>query len=208
MIIVKLPSRAKRAAKQVLSKMWSSRHRLQDSKHAPIEYSNQEHSPSRHDAPQAPDPLEAPSNSLWLECRENVQACFPDMCPDHLTQIATQFQWEHARIIDHVLDEQDRGNPYPTRSTSLKRKREPEDKGESSDDIEKLYEGGAPRQPDARNHLYMKQYFKAAYVCPGCDVSSPALFSAWEEFVVWLPRGQFGLALGNRAPAMNRQEPC
>ena len=59
----------------------------------------------------------------WPACQDAVLNCFPDMCPEYLMRIATQLEWDHEEVIIHVLDRQENGSPYPTRTKPSKRKR-------------------------------------------------------------------------------------
>ncbi|KAK0702032.1 hypothetical protein B0T26DRAFT_744932 [Lasiosphaeria miniovina] len=81
--------------------------------------------------------LEHVSNDLQLECESAVLSCFPDMCPDHLKELAAQYQWEHAQLITAVLDSMERGISYPKRAKLLKRKRNVEEKKDDSGGAEK-----------------------------------------------------------------------
>lgn len=57
-------------------------------------------------------------------CTATVQEYFPDMCPDHLEQVALERGWDAELVIAWFLDQQESGAPYPKRPRGLKRKRE------------------------------------------------------------------------------------
>ena len=103
---------------------------------------------------------------VYQMCREAVLNCFPDMCHEYLVDTLAQFKNDHQQVITHVLDKQEKGEPYPRQPKSLKRKRE--DKGASEDDagledIRKAFEEPDPdRRPMNRGPLYMRQYSKTA----------------------------------------------
>lgn len=63
-------------------------------------------------------------------CWEAVLSCFPDICPDYVMPLAAEYQWDSARLVSYILDEQENGRPYPKKQKPAKRKRPDEDDGE------------------------------------------------------------------------------
>lgn len=105
--------------------------------------------------------LEHVKNDLQLECENAVLSCFPDMCPDHLNELAAQYQWGHAQLITAVLDSLEKGISYPKRAKSLKRKRDVEEKKDDSGDAEKRFENRAPGDLINHDFNYQSLYRKA-----------------------------------------------
>ena len=57
-------------------------------------------------------------------CRRAVLALFPDICPDYLDSAMAENEYDHETLIMDILDQTERGNPYPRRQRpNLKRKR-------------------------------------------------------------------------------------
>lgn len=70
-----------------------------------------------------PDMDEAAMAQYWPACQLAVLSCFPDMCPEYLTKVAASFNWDSEQIITSILDQQEKGRPYPTQQNTSKRKR-------------------------------------------------------------------------------------
>ncbi|KAK3687763.1 hypothetical protein B0T22DRAFT_379066 [Podospora appendiculata] len=95
--------------------------------------------------------------------REAALSCFPDICLDHLEKAGAEHRWNHQHFISHVLDQQEKGKPYPTHTKSLKRKREAKSEGDSADEsgeLQKRFEQvNRPQNVDAG---YAKLYLRMA----------------------------------------------
>lgn len=78
------------------------------------------------------------------DCYESVLTCFPDLCHDYFLQVAPQHDWDSERLVIYLLDEQEKGNPYPKRSLSLKRKRPKEDEKDEEEENRKKFESAGP----------------------------------------------------------------
>ncbi|RYP48377.1 hypothetical protein DL768_005746 [Monosporascus sp. mg162] len=67
------------------------------------------------------DELEAPG----VSCKDSVLTVFPDICPNYLDDLASQHGHDPDSIICTILNQQERGEKYPTRhpDNPLKRKR-------------------------------------------------------------------------------------
>ncbi|KAI1114433.1 hypothetical protein F5Y14DRAFT_169176 [Nemania sp. NC0429] len=75
-----------------------------------------------------------------ISCKNDVLLIFPEMCPEHLTQLAVQHNYISGAIISAILDKQEKGENYPTRAgpTPLSRKR----KRELGQDLDYNSDGG------------------------------------------------------------------
>ncbi|KAI1332995.1 hypothetical protein F5Y16DRAFT_414793 [Xylariaceae sp. FL0255] len=67
------------------------------------------------------------SEDAAATCKDNVLVVFPDICPDHLSQLAAAHTFSSEAIISAILDNQETGKPYPRAKPAprpcLKRKR-------------------------------------------------------------------------------------
>jgi len=98
----------------------------------------------------------------WPACQEAVLNCFPDMCPEHLMKLAVEFGWNHERVIGHVLDQQDTGQPYPKWEKLAKRKWQdvsPEEESPLEDKIK--YEKDQERL-NGKDAVFLRVYTRAA----------------------------------------------
>ena len=59
----------------------------------------------------------------WPACQSAVLDCFPNMCPKYLMKVAASFKWDPGQIITSILDQQEKGEKYPTEPNTTKRKR-------------------------------------------------------------------------------------
>lgn len=58
-------------------------------------------------------------------CMAAVLAVFPEICPDYLTRIAGECDYDAESVISFIADEAENGRSYPKRQKSiLKRKRD------------------------------------------------------------------------------------
>lgn len=94
---------------------------------------------------------------------EAVLSCFPDICPDYLTSQAAKHEWNSQSLIMHILDEQEKGKPYPKRPSLLKRKRQLQEEEEQNgeEEMRRKFEKGDPRLA-SKDRDYVKSYTKAA----------------------------------------------
>ncbi|KAK4188710.1 hypothetical protein QBC35DRAFT_495365 [Podospora australis] len=94
---------------------------------------------------------------------EVVLGCFPDICPDYLSETLSQHAGIAEQVISHILDQQDNGKAYPKRPRpSLKRKREPSEEGEE-ELLRKQFATGYNRHAGKPPH-YQKSYLNAAKI--------------------------------------------
>lgn len=72
-------------------------------------------------------PVQAQPDDDEVSCKNDVLLVFPEICPDYLTQLALQHSYSSGAIISAILDKQEKGEGYPTRTgpepLSRKRKR-------------------------------------------------------------------------------------
>lgn len=101
-------------------------------------------------------------NEGMSKCEEDVLNCFPDICPDYLKAQAAEHHWDSQNIITNLLDGLEKGEPYPKRPVSLKRKR-PE-KIEEKDEEEEMRRKFDDEDPRAANkgQVYHNLYTKKA----------------------------------------------
>ncbi|KAK3324056.1 ring finger protein [Cercophora scortea] len=95
--------------------------------------------------------------------REAVLSCFPDICLDYLEKAAAEPRWSNEHFISYLLDQQEKGKPYPTHTKSLKRKREARTESDGADEnveLQKKFEQG--NRPQNVNAGYAKIYLKTA----------------------------------------------
>lgn len=92
-------------------------------------------------------------------CEEIVLGCFPDICPDYLRSQAAKHEGDSHSLITEILDNLEKGQPYPKRSNPRKRKREEEDDGEDEEEkLRKKFDGADLRLTSgpAYASLYLK----------------------------------------------------
>ncbi|RYO95463.1 hypothetical protein DL766_003486 [Monosporascus sp. MC13-8B] len=91
-----------------------------------------------------PDDIEAPR----VSCKDSVLTVFPDICPNHLDDLASQYGHDPDSIIWAILDQQENGQKYPTRYSDnpLKRKRGVND---DISDVDSGDEAANPKEPQA-----------------------------------------------------------
>lgn len=70
----------------------------------------------------------------WPTFWAGVVSVFPDICPEYAQQMAAENNWSPDAFISLVLDDQDKGVPYPTRAPAPKRKRDDDDDDEEEED--------------------------------------------------------------------------
>ncbi|RYP21682.1 hypothetical protein DL765_002143 [Monosporascus sp. GIB2] len=90
------------------------------------------------------DDLEEPG----VSCKDSVLTVFPDICPNHLDDLASQYGHDPDSIIWAILDQQEKGQKYPTRHSDnpLKRKRGLDDDISDADSDD---EAANPKEPRA-----------------------------------------------------------
>lgn len=98
-----------------------------------------------------------------LRCEEAVLSCFPDICLNYVKSEAVKHDWDPQRLIIHILDEQDKGEPYPKRPRPLKRKRQQEQEKSDEEEMRKKLEKEDARLAE-KGSGYVRTYARAAYV--------------------------------------------
>ncbi|KAJ8123557.1 hypothetical protein O1611_g9559 [Lasiodiplodia mahajangana] len=72
-------------------------------------------------------PVQVQHEDNEVSCKNNVLFLFPDICPDYLAELALQHNYESDAVISAILDKQENGENYPTKTKleprSRKRKR-------------------------------------------------------------------------------------
>ncbi len=71
-----------------------------------------------------------------INCKNAILRVFPNICPIHLQQLAHSHSYQADVIISVILDQQEKGQNYPTRphdDNPLKRKREDDDDDDGDD---------------------------------------------------------------------------
>ncbi|SPQ25453.1 a2e277b0-81af-4a53-a16e-2c799d662269 [Thermothielavioides terrestris] len=96
-------------------------------------------------------------------CEEAVLNCFPDICPEYLKAEAAKHSWDSFRVITSILDEQEKGRPYPKRSNARKRKRSDEDEEAEQDKTRLKYETG-PSPFVGKGRDYARLYIAATKI--------------------------------------------
>ncbi|KAI0193416.1 ring finger protein [Xylaria flabelliformis] len=92
-------------------------------------------------------------------CKNDVLVVFPDICPDHLAQLAVQHSYKPGMIVSAILDTLEKTGGYPTKthteSNPLKRKRDSKSNGPahnldhaSDDDNDDDLKSGDERDPE------------------------------------------------------------
>jgi len=110
----------------------------------------------------------------WHACRAAVLALFPDICPHHLLNLAHEHEYDHEQIITLILDNQENGDPYPTkpREGLLKRKRNAKNDSDISsiaisnnNDLADVRNGKTENEKvnclDGKNDAFIKTYCRA-----------------------------------------------
>ncbi|KAK4237352.1 hypothetical protein C8A03DRAFT_44770 [Achaetomium macrosporum] len=100
----------------------------------------------------------APDGGL-SKCEEAILSCFPDICLDYLRSEAARYEWDSERLMDHILDQQEKGFPYP-RANILKRKRPEKDEQDEHAEMRRKVEIGDPRHAN-KGFDYVKHYTNA-----------------------------------------------
>jgi TRIAD3 protein (E3 ubiquitin-protein ligase RNF216) len=54
--------------------------------------------------------------------------------------VAPEHEWNSESLIIHLLDEQEKGRPYPKRSNHMKRKRPNEEEEDEQEEMRKKFE--------------------------------------------------------------------
>lgn len=110
---------------------------------------------------------ESPHQHSQGACIRDVVALFPDICPRYLSEVAAPLDFEPARVVEKLLDDQDKGIVYtkkPLRS-SLKRKRnnggEPEVENPESEIFQAKQKYNSDRSPNSRK----SQEAQCMWVC-------------------------------------------
>ncbi|KAK0744974.1 hypothetical protein B0T21DRAFT_381052 [Apiosordaria backusii] len=93
------------------------------------------------------------------ECEKAARDFFPDICPDYLRKTAESRTWTAQGIIEHILDQQEKGVKYPKRSKSLKRKRA-DTHEDDEEELRKKFEAEPRHQ--GKPPEYFKKYKAAA----------------------------------------------
>ncbi|KAL2164945.1 hypothetical protein VTH06DRAFT_241 [Thermothelomyces fergusii] len=94
-------------------------------------------------------------------CEEIVLDCFPDICPDYLRSQATKYEGNSHGLITELLDNLERGESYPKRSNSLKRKRQGDDDEDEEEKLRKKFESAGLRLAN-NGPAYASLYVKTA----------------------------------------------
>lgn len=104
--------------------------------------------------------LPNPQDDKPPECFEAVLSCFPDLCHDYFLKVAPEHEWKPESIITHLLDEQEKGNPYPKRSCLTKRKRPEQEERDDEEELRKKFEVAGPGLI-AKDRDYARAYLSA-----------------------------------------------
>lgn len=104
-------------------------------------------------------------NERLSRCEEAVLNCFPDICPEYLKRQAAKHECDSQRLITELLDDLEKGEPYPKRPNPLKRKRQGNEEEKEDEDAEeemrRKFEKEHPRLA-SKGRDYVKLYTKAA----------------------------------------------
>lgn len=95
----------------------------------------------------------------WPACQEAVLNCFPDMCPEYLIILARDWNWDYEQIITSVLDQQEKGQSYPTQPNTSKRKRA--DTRTEAPDAKDMFEKDDARLA-TKDATFIRQYTRTA----------------------------------------------
>lgn len=105
---------------------------------------------------QQQDTIDAIPDEIKSECRNSVLSLFPDLDPDHLTQVCEEGLWQSVDIIEKILDDQEDGNHYPKAPKStLKRKRSDQEDPNSPKCTAKKWDSLERRQ-ERKDVLYFR----------------------------------------------------
>ncbi|KAK4448025.1 ring finger protein [Podospora aff. communis PSN243] len=96
--------------------------------------------------------------------QEAVMALFPDMCPDHLNELGTRFNFDHEQVIGHVIDQQDLGRQYPKWDKSAKRKRQEVSPVADGPAEKKMKFNSDPARLAGKDSLFLRTYKKAGKI--------------------------------------------
>ncbi|KAI0872935.1 hypothetical protein GGS24DRAFT_491117 [Hypoxylon argillaceum] len=94
------------------------------------------------------NPVQAQHEDNEADCKNNALSLFPDICPNYLTQLARQHNCRSGAVISTILDNQDKGENYPTkpgpeaRSRKRKRSRSGESNGSTHHPIDESDDEG------------------------------------------------------------------
>lgn len=86
--------------------------------------------------PQSQEPEPISEFETKAECIESVQNIFQGICTDHVSELFDKVAQTSVSLIQHILDKQEKGTPYPKAKDSqktLKRKREVVDDDEAAE---------------------------------------------------------------------------
>jgi hypothetical protein len=127
-----------------------------DQPHAPQAPASRPHAePIANVQPQTPAREPVPEIETKDECVVATLGLFPDICPDYVSELFDKVSRSSDRLIAHVLDEMEKGSPYPKakdKQKTLKRKREVDE-----DEAAKLKYGApgraAPLDADIRAYV-------------------------------------------------------
>ncbi|KAI1821645.1 hypothetical protein F4861DRAFT_446107 [Xylaria intraflava] len=107
------------------------------------------------DSPEPVDPAQDDIFHNEASCKDDVRLIFPNICPDYLTQLALEHNYESDAVITAILDKQEQGVGYPTQHAigphSRKRKR-----GDGSDPDEDSEGEGGDRYPESVRSIKLK----------------------------------------------------
>lgn len=96
-------------------------------------------------------------------CDESVLHCFPDICPKFLQSQTLKHEGRSHDVISDILDELEKGRPYPKRLNRLKRKRPEEEEDKEETNVTERPGNAEPRPAD-RGRDYFNLYLKTRYV--------------------------------------------
>ncbi|KAK3307301.1 uncharacterized protein B0T15DRAFT_395501, partial [Chaetomium strumarium] len=102
--------------------------------------------------------LASPDGAL-SRCEEAILNCFPDICLEYLRNEAPTYGWDSERLMDHLLNQQEKGTPYP-RANILKRKRPEKDEADGHAEMRRKFEMGDPRRAN-KAPGYVEHYTNA-----------------------------------------------
>jgi TRIAD3 protein (E3 ubiquitin-protein ligase RNF216) len=93
------------------------------------------------------------------KCEETILGCFPDICLEYLRNEVLRYSWDSESLMDHLLNQQEKGIPYP-RANLLKRKRPEKDEHDEHAEMRRKFEIGDPRRAN-KAPGYVEHYTNA-----------------------------------------------
>lgn len=70
------------------------------------------------------------------EARAYVETIFPDICPTYLFGVGTKHHGDVYSLVDHIMNEEHAGRPYPRRQKDAITKRRRESEGSDAEQLD------------------------------------------------------------------------